>query len=167
MSPIRASGRTVTGQRAPTGHSQRAAAMSTRYADFGTSLRMKGEAIDAADQQVQSWWVNAATHTPKRGVRRSSKRLLNLPRWVFFGEFARMLKRGNDTLRCGPAPANGARQPRRQFLRAALAAGVSLPFARAALAEDEKPGADERPQPGDLFVHAEGDAEGQTVDPAG
>jgi len=77
-----------------------------------------------------------------------------------------MLKRGNDTLRCGPAPANGARQPRRQFLRAAIAAGVSLPFARAALAEDEKPGADERPQPGDLFVHAEGDAEGQTVDPA-
>jgi len=71
MSPIRASGRTVTGQRAPTGHSQRAAAMSTRYADFGTSLRMKGEAIDAADQQVQSWWVDAATHTPEAG--RASK----------------------------------------------------------------------------------------------
>src|SRR6266446_3943690 len=77
-----------------------------------------------------------------------------------------MLKRGNGSLRCGSSSAKGEQQPRRQFLRAALAAGVSLPFARTALAEDEKPGADQRPQPGDLFVHAEGDAEGKTVDPA-
>jgi rieske iron-sulfur protein len=77
-----------------------------------------------------------------------------------------MLKRDDGNLRCGSSPANGSRQPRRQFLQAALAAGVSLPFARAALAEEEKPGADERPQPGDLFVYAEGDDEGKTVNPA-
>lgn len=77
-----------------------------------------------------------------------------------------MRKKGYGISRCGSSPATGARQPRRHFLQAALAAGVSLQFVGAARSEEEKPGADERPQPGDLFVHAEGDAEGKTVNPA-
>jgi Rieske Fe-S protein len=78
-----------------------------------------------------------------------------------------MRDKGKDSHhRCGASPDTAARQARRRFLQAALAAGVALPFARAAQAEDDKPGADERPQAGDLFVHAEGDEAGKPVDPA-
>lgn len=77
-----------------------------------------------------------------------------------------MRKRGNGISRRGWSPATGARQPRRRFLQAALAAGVSLRFTGTARGEEEKPGADERPTPGDLLVHAEGDHVGKPVDPA-
>ena len=33
------------------------------------SMSVKGEAIDVADQQVQSQWVNAGAHPPKRSAR--------------------------------------------------------------------------------------------------
>jgi rieske iron-sulfur protein len=62
-------------------------------------------------------------------------------------------------------PATGARQQRRRFIQAALTAGVILGCGAAARGEDDKPGADERPKPGDLFVHAEGDRHGKTVEP--
>jgi len=56
--------------------------------------------------------------------------------------------------------------PRRVFLRAALASGIGLSLLPAALAEEEKPGSDERPQPGDRFVFAEGNREGEVIAPA-
>lgn len=77
-----------------------------------------------------------------------------------------MIKRGNGA---GARPScshdgGNVRQPaRREFLRAALAAGMSLPLAAPSFAEEDKPGADERPQPGDVFVFSEGDHEGQPV----
>ena len=74
-----------------------------------------------------------------------------------------MRKRGDGISRRG-SPA--LRQPRRRFLQAALVAGVGLRLTAAARSEEEKPGADERPKPGDLFVHAEGDQVGKTVEPA-
>lgn len=77
-----------------------------------------------------------------------------------------MRETGNGFSHRGSPLAAGARQPRRRFLQAALAAGVTLQLAGPARGEDEKPGADERPKPGDLFVHAEGDQVGKTVDPA-
>ena len=52
---------------------------------------------------------------------------------------------------------------RRRFLRAALAAGIGLKLARPARAEEEKPGADERPQPGDHFVSLVGDKDAKVV----
>jgi rieske iron-sulfur protein len=74
-------------------------------------------------------------------------------------------KRGSELsarVTCGCAAT-----PRRRFLQAALAAGLSLGLGRAGNAdEDEKPGADERPQPGDLFVQAEGDRAAAIVSPA-
>lgn len=85
---------------------------------------------------------------------------------------------GRDLLDSGPTSCTGASRAgefglgnpdcpaRRRFLRAALAAGMSLKLARSVRADEEKPGADERPQPGDLFVYAEGDREGETVSPA-
>jgi rieske iron-sulfur protein len=76
-----------------------------------------------------------------------------------------MRKRGIGIPRRGSPRATGARQGRRHFLQAALAAGVSLGVAGAARGEEDKPGADERPKPGDLFVHAEGDSQGKTVAP--
>jgi len=57
-------------------------------------------------------------------------------------------------------------QPRRRFLRAALASGIGLSLLPAAFAEEEKPGSDVRPQPGDRFVFAEGDREGELIAPA-
>lgn len=66
--------------------------------------------------------------------------------------------RSNDVVNRHPA--------RREFLRAALAAGISLPLAHPSFAEEDKPGADERPQPGDTFVFSEGDREGKPISPA-
>ena len=68
-----------------------------------------------------------------------------------------MRERGKGSPCCGSWPAGDARQPRRRVLQAALAAGVTLGLARAARGEDEKPGADERPKPGDQFVSLLGD----------
>lgn len=55
---------------------------------------------------------------------------------------------------------------RRVVLRTALAAGASLALSRASRADDEKPGAEERPQPGNVFVFSEGDGAGKRVMPA-
>ncbi len=53
---------------------------------------------------------------------------------------------------------------RRQLLLAALATGVAV--AGSAQADDEPlPGSEERPQPGDLLVVAEGDQEGKIIKP--
>lgn len=80
---------------------------------------------------------------------------------------ARLRRRFFTAVSARPSCLHNAEEPRhparREFLRAALAASVSLPFARPSFAEDEKPGADERPQPGDLFVFSEGEHEGEPV----
>jgi len=67
-----------------------------------------------------------------------------------------MRERGNGNACCGSSPTTGA-PPRRRFLQAAIAAGVSLGVVGVANADDEKPGADERPKPGDHFVPLVGD----------
>src|SRR5260370_13657984 len=53
----------------------------------------------------------------------------------------------------------------RRALCAALVGGVGLSLLPPAVAQDEKPGSEERPQPSDLFVFAEGDREGETIAP--
>ncbi|MBV9562860.1 MAG: Rieske (2Fe-2S) protein [Bradyrhizobium sp.] len=54
---------------------------------------------------------------------------------------------------------------RRSLLVTALAAGVSLAAPRPAAAEDDQPGADERPKKGDLLVFSEGEHEGSLIKP--
>jgi len=71
--------------------------------------------------------------------------------------------RDEDDRRCGHA---ALRPARRRFLRAALLGGVGLSLLRPALAEELKPGAEDRPKPGDLFVFAEGDRDGEVITPA-
>ncbi len=53
----------------------------------------------------------------------------------------------------------------RRTLCAAFVGGVGLSLLPPAVAQDEKPGSEERPQPSDLFVFAEGDREGETIAP--
>jgi rieske iron-sulfur protein len=76
-----------------------------------------------------------------------------------------MRERGNGSSCRGSPPVTGAPPPRRRFLQAAVAAGVSLGLAGVGKADEDKPGADERPKPGDLFVQAEGEHIGKTVEP--
>lgn len=52
---------------------------------------------------------------------------------------------------------------RRVFLKAALGAGLALPFAETGLAEDPKTA---RPKQGDLFVYVSGDNAGHVIGPA-
>lgn len=59
-----------------------------------------------------------------------------------------------------------ADQARRTLLLGALASTACLAGARRALADDDQPGADERPQKGDVLVLSEGENEGQLVKPA-
>jgi rieske iron-sulfur protein len=54
---------------------------------------------------------------------------------------------------------------RRSLLLSALAAGASLATVNSATADDEKPGADQRPQKGDLFVISEGERKGEVIKP--
>lgn len=54
---------------------------------------------------------------------------------------------------------------RRVFMRATLAACIGMPAIFPALAE-EKPASELRPQPGDHLVYAEGDREGEKIEPA-
>jgi Rieske Fe-S protein len=57
--------------------------------------------------------------------------------------------------------------PRRRFLRAALLSGVGLTLLPVGVtAEEPKRGDEERPAPGDRFVFAEGDREGEVIAPA-
>lgn len=62
-----------------------------------------------------------------------------------------------------PPRNGGVEKPRRAFLCGAVAAGIGLSSVRRVRAEDEKPGADERPQEGDHFVFAEGDKTNKPV----
>jgi rieske iron-sulfur protein len=55
---------------------------------------------------------------------------------------------------------------RRAVLQTLVTGGLSLSLARRGLAEEERPGSDERPQPGDRFVFFEGEHQGQVVMPA-
>jgi rieske iron-sulfur protein len=59
-----------------------------------------------------------------------------------------------------------ADQTRRTLLLAALASTACLAGAAPATADDDQPGADERPQKGDLLVVSEGDNQGQLIKPA-
>jgi rieske iron-sulfur protein len=73
-------------------------------------------------------------------------------------------RRRDRTLSAGGQAAS--RPHRRRFLRTALLGGVGLSLLPPALAEEDKPGSDDRPKPGDLFVFAEGDREGEAIAPA-
>lgn len=65
-----------------------------------------------------------------------------------------------------PARSGGHGCPaRRAFLRAVLASGVGLALTRLAFAEDDSPGSEDRPIPGDVFVFSEGEHEGAIVTP--
>jgi len=55
--------------------------------------------------------------------------------------------------------------PRRAFLRVTLLGGVGLSLLGAASAEEATPGSEKRPAPGDRFVFAEGDREGEVIAP--
>jgi Rieske Fe-S protein len=55
---------------------------------------------------------------------------------------------------------------RRTLLLGAIASTACLAGPASALADDDQPGADERPQKGDLLVVSEGDNEGQVIKPA-
>jgi rieske iron-sulfur protein len=55
--------------------------------------------------------------------------------------------------------------PRRAFLRAVVAGGLAASVAPRSFADDEAPGSDERPQPGDVFVFLEGGPQGKVVTP--
>lgn len=57
-------------------------------------------------------------------------------------------------------------QTRRSLLLTALTAGACLAASRSAIADDDQPGADERPQKGDLLVFSEGEHEGSVIKPA-
>jgi rieske iron-sulfur protein len=69
------------------------------------------------------------------------------------------------------APANACRNLRARFparrglLRAAFVAGVGLSLPRVALAKGDRPGSEDPPAPGDLFVFMQGDHIGQPIAP--
>lgn len=92
-------------------------------------------------------------------------------------EFQRQLVRmSNSKLNDTPARSSncsaepdvelGADPTRRTLLLGALASTACLAGTTRAIADDDQPGADERPQKGDLLVASEGDHEGQLVNPA-
>jgi Rieske Fe-S protein len=56
-------------------------------------------------------------------------------------------------------------QTRRSLLLTVLATGASLAAVQSGLAEDDKPGSDERPQKGDLLVLSDGDHAGDLIKP--
>jgi rieske iron-sulfur protein len=58
-----------------------------------------------------------------------------------------------------------ADRTRRSVLLSALATGACLAAVKPATAEDDKPGADVRPQKGDLFVVSQGERKGEVVKP--
>jgi Rieske Fe-S protein len=60
----------------------------------------------------------------------------------------------------------GVDPSRRTLLLGALASTACLAGSTCAIAADDQPGADERPQKGDLLVNSEGDNEGQVIKPA-
>ena len=74
-----------------------------------------------------------------------------------------MRKGGKGIERRSASPGQAPSEKRRRFLQAALAAGIWLGITDTARADDDNPIADERPQPGDHFVHAEGDLVGKPV----
>lgn len=77
-----------------------------------------------------------------------------------------MTRDSHDKMSAAHAGAPSSRA-RRAVLRGTLAAGLGLTLLRPATADDDdKPGSDERPQPGDLFVFLEGDHAGATIKPA-
>ena len=55
---------------------------------------------------------------------------------------------------------------RRAVLQALLSSGLGLTLCSRARAQDDKPGSEDNPKPGDLFVFSEGDHEGEVVKPA-
>jgi Rieske Fe-S protein len=55
---------------------------------------------------------------------------------------------------------------RRRLLAAAVAAGIGAAVSPAARAQEDAPGADERPQKADLLVFTEGDRAGEIIKPA-
>lgn len=59
-----------------------------------------------------------------------------------------------------------ADQTRRSLLLTALATGACLAAAKSAVAEEDRPGADTRPQKGDVLVVSDGEHEGEIVKPA-
>jgi rieske iron-sulfur protein len=69
---------------------------------------------------------------------------------------------GADTMSDMSSPPD---RTRRALMLTALAAGVCVAASRSAMAADDQPGSDERPQKADLLVFSEGDQEGQVIKP--
>jgi rieske iron-sulfur protein len=68
---------------------------------------------------------------------------------------------------CGSQPSNNifASPTRRSVLALVLATGGGAAVLSAAVAEDDQPGSDERPQQADLLVFSEGDRAGKVIQP--
>jgi rieske iron-sulfur protein len=69
-----------------------------------------------------------------------------------------------DSATSGPIELPGC-VARRGLLVAALAAGIGIAVSPALRAQEDAPGADERPQKADLLVFAEGDRAGEVIKP--
>src|SRR4030088_3334490 len=68
---------------------------------------------------------------------------------------------------CGSLPRRfvAPSQTRRSILAMALASGACATVLAPAVADDDQPGSDERPQKADLLVFSEGDRTGQVIQP--
>jgi rieske iron-sulfur protein len=68
---------------------------------------------------------------------------------------------------CGSQQSNNIfpSQTRRRFLGMAIATGACAAAHSAAVADDDKPGSDERPQQADLLVFSEGDRASEVIQP--
>lgn len=65
----------------------------------------------------------------------------------------------------GPATASGQDQTRRAVILTVLATGACLASSNSAIAQEESPGSNERPQKADVLVYSEGDRAGEVIKP--
>jgi rieske iron-sulfur protein len=79
------------------------------------------------------------------------------------GDFAAAAQKVAARARSCRCASDSTGVPRRIFLRGMLAGGLAASAAQPGIADDTKPGDDERPQPGDVFVFFEGERQGKIV----
>lgn len=65
----------------------------------------------------------------------------------------------------GPATASGQDQTRRAVILTVLATGACLASSNSAIAQEDSPGSNERPQKADVLVYSEGDRAGEVIKP--
>ena len=65
-----------------------------------------------------------------------------------------------------PAQATGTDQTRRALILTALATGACLASSSSAIAQEDLPGSNERPQKADVLVYSEGERAGEMIKPA-